>query len=145
MVYTWYIPCIYMIYTWYIPSLMYEVYAWNIHWIYQVYQNRYTMNIPKMFNVYPRYIIIKKVRNKPMRSWQGIYLTYRSGRHTHVIYHVYTMYIPLIYLHGSDKPVIFNAYSMYILYILYSVNAMCIPCISMIYSMYIHGIYYVYI
>ena len=32
-----------------------------------------------------------------MRSWQGIYLTYRSGRHIHAIYHVYTMYIPYIY------------------------------------------------
>jgi hypothetical protein len=43
------------------------------------------------------------------------------------------MYIPLIYLPGSDIPVIFNVYSMYILYIL---NTMYIPCIYIVYTMY---------
>ena len=72
-----------------------------------------------------------------MRSWQGIYLTYRSGRHIHVIYHVYTMYIPYIYyvyiihiqtLHLSlvytmyipciykTYTCIYNWYSMYLLF-----------------------------
>ena len=58
------------------------------------------------------------------------------------------MYIPLIYLPGSDIPVIFNEYSMYILYILYSVNTMYIPCIYIVYTMYIlstYNVYYQYI
>ncbi len=51
------------------------------------------------------------------------------------------LYIPLIYLPGSDILVIFNVYSMYILYILYSVNTMYIPCIYIVYTMYILSIY----
>ena len=93
----------------------------------------------RIYIVYQRYIIKKKVRNKPMRYLLGIYRTYRSGRHIHFIYHVYTMYITCINLHGSDIPVIYNEYSLYILHGLSLVYTMYIPCIYMAYPQYICG------
>ncbi len=105
----------------------------------------------EIYILYHRYIIIKKgtkqtheVLTRYIPDISDTAVSYRSGLHIHVIHHVYTMYIPLIYLHCSDIPVIFNVYSMYILYILYSVNTMYIPCIYMIYTVYILSTYNVY-
>ena len=60
-----------------------------------------------------------------MRYLLGIYRTYRSGRHIHFIYHVYTMYIPCI------------SYFIHIIYIqtlhLTLVYFMYIPCIYIYY------------
>jgi hypothetical protein len=67
---------------------------------------------------YQRYIIIKKdteqtqvfTRYIPDISFRTAYTC-----NIHVIYHVYTMYIPCIYLSRSDIPVTYQEYSLYIL------------------------------
>ncbi len=79
------------------------------------------------------------VRYIPCQDLMGLFRTF---------FYNDTMYIPLIFLPGSDIPVIFNVYSMYILYILYSVKTMYIPCIYHVYTMYIlstYSVYYPYI
>ena len=68
-----------------------------------------------------------------------------------LIYHVYNMYIPCIYLSVCDIPVIYQAYSWYILHCLYFVYTSDILYIYMVYTLdmyvytwYIHSIYFVY-
>jgi hypothetical protein len=145
MVYTWYIHGILHVYA--VLADMSGIYLVNASWVCSVpffimIYLWYTMNIFWIYIVHQRHI--KKVRNKPMRYWQGIPDISVRTAYTCIIPCVYTMYIPLIYLHFFDIPVIFNVYSMYIHYILYSVNTMYIPYIYLVYFMYMHNIYYVY-
>ncbi len=95
--------------------------------------------IPMIYYVYPKYThSISRVYNYK----KGTEQTHETAYAFH--YHVYTMYIPCIYLHGSDIPVIHNEYSLYILHGLSLVHTMFIPCIYMIYPWYIYGRYNAY-
>jgi hypothetical protein len=107
------LACIYMVYTWYIPCIskaygnvihMCGIYQLKYKWVCSVpffilIYLWYTMNIQWINMIYHRYINIKKVRNKPINILVGIYHTYGLHYHMPLIYMVYTMYIPCIYMY----------------------------------------------
>ncbi len=104
------------------------VYTWYIHGILHVYAVLIDMS-----GIY-------LVKNSWVCSILFFIMIYRG----YTMNILNTMYIPLIYLPGSNIPVIFNVYSMYILYILYLVNTMYIPCIYHVYTLHIQRILLVY-
>ena len=79
------------------------------------------MYVHGIYMVYTWYITCicrpqRYVRYIPCQDLMGLFRTFFYND-IPLIYYEYLR--PLIYLPGSDIPVIFNVYSMYILYILY--------------------------